>query len=134
MVQPEPDNRAYRILIVDDDAAVRRVFAGVLRGDGYAVQTAGSAADALLEVASWKPHAILLDYRMPEITGVGFLYRLIADQALWRLRVAVITGVADLDRTLSDQLAELRIPVYFKPVGADDLLALTRRLVTPTIH
>jgi CheY-like chemotaxis protein len=122
-----------RILIVDDDAAIRRVFSEVLRREGYAVQTAASAAEALREVSKWNPDAILLDYRMPEVTGLGFLYRLIAHQAT-RTPVAVITGVADLDNTLSGQLADLGVPVYFKPISAIDLLALTRKLLTPTIH
>ena len=134
MSQPEIAMAPGRILVVDDDEAVRRVFAEVLRLEGYAVQTAASAADALREVSTWKPDAILLDYRMPEVTGLGFLYRLYARHAISRTRVAVITGVADLDSSLSDELADLRIPVYFKPLGAEDLLALARRLLTPTIH
>jgi CheY-like chemotaxis protein len=123
-----------RILIVDDDAAVRGAFAAVLGLAGYSVQTAASAADALREVSAWKPDAILLDYRMPDVTGLGFLYRLSACQSLSRTRVAVVTGIADLDGSLSDELADLRIPLYFKPIGVADLLALTRRLLAPTIN
>ena len=134
MNQPDTPMATGRILVVDDDAAIRRAFAEVLRLEGYAVQTAASAADALREVSSWHPDAILLDYRMPDVTGLGFLYRLSARRALSRTRVAVVTGVADVDGSLSNELADLHIPVYFKPIEVDDLLALTRRLLAATIH
>jgi CheY-like chemotaxis protein len=132
-MEPLESIAASRILIVDDDAAIRRVFSEVLRREGFAVQTASTAAEALREVSRWNPDAILLDYRMPDVTGLGFLYRLIAHQST-RTPVAVITGVADLDHALSGQLAELGVPVYFKPINASDLVALTQKLITPTIH
>jgi len=123
-----------RILVIDDDPAVRRLFAEVLRQEGYTVQTAASVADALREAYTCRPDAILLDYHMPEMSGLAFLYRLYASQSQSCTRVAVITGVADLDRNLTGELAGLHVPVYFKPLGPHDLLALTRRLLSPTIH
>src|SRR5580700_3941416 len=59
-----------RVLIVDDDQAVREMFAQLLRREGHSVRTAGDAAAALEEVACWHPDAILLDYRMPLINGM----------------------------------------------------------------
>jgi CheY-like chemotaxis protein len=118
-----------RMLIVDDDAAVREMFAELLRLDGYAVRTAGSAAAALDAVAEWQPHAILLDYRMPGMNGLGLLSCLRAQDATSRTPVAIITGDADLEGVLCVECAKLGARVYFKPLGLDELLEVAGSLL-----
>ena len=81
---------------MDDDLVVREIFADALRREGHSVRTAATAAAALDEVELWRPDAILLDYRMGLINGVGFLYRLRAHESVAHTPVAVITGQVDL--------------------------------------
>src|SRR5712691_2891933 len=88
---------AARFLIVDDDEGVRELFTRLLRFEGYAVRAVATAGAALEAVAEWRPDAILLDYFMPLVNGVGFLYRLRADESASRTPVAVITGVREAD-------------------------------------
>jgi DNA-binding response OmpR family regulator len=124
--------RAYaRVLIVDDDQAVREMFAQLLRREGHSVHTAADAAAALEEVACWHPDAILLDYRMPLINGMGFLYRLRAQTSDSTTPVAIITGAGDLQGALSTECAALGAAVYFKPIRRDDLRAIAQALLTP---
>jgi CheY-like chemotaxis protein len=111
-----------RMLIVDDDVSVREMFAWMLRDDGYAVRTAGSAAAALDAVAEWQPHAILLDYRMPGMNGLGLLSCLRAQESTSRTPVAIITGDSDDGGFLSAECAKLGAKVYFKPLGLEELL------------
>jgi CheY-like chemotaxis protein len=120
-----------RVLIVDDDQAVREMFAQLLRREGHSVRTAGDAAAALEEVACWHPDAILLDYRMPLINGMGFLYRLRAQASDSDTPVAIITGAGDLQGALSTECAALGAAVYFKPIRSDDLKAIAQALLTP---
>src|SRR6185295_5401645 len=98
----------------DDDVSVREMFAWMLRDDGYDVRTEGSAAAALDAVAEWQPHAILLDYRMPGMSGLGFLSCLRAQESSSCTPVAVITGDADVAGILSAECARLGARVYFK--------------------
>ena len=65
-----------RLLIVDDEEQVRDMFTRLLRAEGYAVTAVATASAGLEAVAAWRPDAVLLDYRMPFVDGVGFLYRL----------------------------------------------------------
>ena len=123
-----------RFLIVDDDDAVRKVFADALRLEGHTVHTAATAATALDEVAMWHPDAILLDYRMGLINGLGFLYRLRARESAAHTPVAVITGQVDVEGTLAIECAGLGASVYFKPLRLDALRAIARGLITNTIH
>jgi DNA-binding response OmpR family regulator len=117
------------VLIVDDNPAVASVFASALTRAGHHVQIAHSAEDALRELDVQRPHAIILDYRMPLINGLGFLYRLRERPAYQRTPVLLVTGEPfndDLLGELRDLGAEFRV----KPIGAHELLEIIDRLLT----
>jgi CheY-like chemotaxis protein len=118
-----------KFLIVDDDGGLAGLFAQILRLDGHDVRTATSGASALEDIATWRPDAILLDYRMPLMNGMGFLYRLRAQDNGARTAVAVITGDAVAARTIRAECAVLGATVYIKPLGSSDILAIARELV-----
>jgi len=62
-----------RILVVDDDAAIRLVLRDRLRAFGHDVAVATDGAEALASIASWDPAVVLLDLRMPNVDGFGVL-------------------------------------------------------------
>jgi CheY-like chemotaxis protein len=121
----------HRVLVVDDDEALRSVYSRVLTKEGYAVQMAASAEDALAYVKQERPDAILLDLRMPLINGVGFLYRLRQDPANQSIAVALITGETTLDESTIGDLRSLSAQVWHKPLSLDDIRRVTRALLNP---
>jgi CheY-like chemotaxis protein len=62
-----------RVLIVDDEPAIRHAVEAVLVDEGFVVVTASDGAAALAALDSAKPDAILLDLRMPVMDGYAFL-------------------------------------------------------------
>jgi CheY-like chemotaxis protein len=118
-----------RVLVVDDDEALRSVYSRVLTKEGYTVQLAASAEDALAYVKEERPDAILLDLRMPLINGVGFLYRLRQDPANQSIAVALITGETTLDEPTIGDLRSLSAQVWHKPLSLDDIRRVTRELL-----
>jgi DNA-binding NtrC family response regulator len=120
---------AARFLIVDDDAALSSVFARMLRLDGHDVRTATTAAAAFADIADWHPDAILLDYRMPLINGLGFLYRLREHQPGTRMAVAVITGDLAGATAISAECTALGVKVHLKPLACADFLEIARQLL-----
>jgi len=62
-----------KILIVDDEAAICWAFSQLLQGDGYTPLTAASAEEGLEIAARERPDLILLDIRLPGITGIEAL-------------------------------------------------------------
>jgi CheY-like chemotaxis protein len=122
-----------RVLIVDDDQAVREMYAQLLRREGHSVHTASNAAAALEEVAAWHPDAILVDYRMPLMNGMGFLYRLRALAADADTPVAIITGDGNGQGTLSTECAAVGAAVYFKPIRSEDLRAIAQALLIAAV-
>ena len=121
-----------RFLIVDDEAAVRSLYARALELDGYETQAAATADEALTLIRTAPPDAILLDLKLPFIDGVGFLYRLRETHP--RLPVAIITGMEQLDEATRDEIRSLGAELHYKPVRTTDLQSIARRLLTDPTH
>ena len=64
-----------KILVVDDDAGLRRTASLILENEGYDVATASDGEEALARAAEWLPDLILTDVRMPGVDGLEFLER-----------------------------------------------------------
>ena len=83
-----------RVYLVDDDEAIRRSASFMLRASGYAVTTFGTGVEFLGAVEGLEPGCILLDVRMPEMSGLE------VQQALREKGVAypvvVMTGHGDV--------------------------------------
>jgi two-component system response regulator MprA len=115
-----------RILVVEDDAAVRDSLARTLRFEGYQVEIAGDGLQALDAVRDGEPDALILDVSMPRLDGLETCRRLRADGVL--LPVLMLTArdsvgdrVAGLDAGADDYLV--------KPFALQELLARIRALL-----
>ena len=82
-----------RILIIDDDAGVRRVLDRILCGAGYEVEQASDAFQALDLLDSRQPDAALLDIKMPGMDGFGLLDNL--RRRGLEIPVVILTGHGD---------------------------------------
>jgi len=118
-----------RILIVDDEAPVRSVLNALLRESGYGTLEASSGAEALARLEDEPVDLVLTDLRMPNVSGMQLLERVVArgdDTA-----VVVLTACEDLPMAV--RAMKLGAHDYLvKPVQADQLLraveqALQRR-------
>ena len=117
-----------RVVIIDDNVNLARGFASALERVGYDVAVAHTAEDGLRLATERPPDAILLDFQMPFVNGVGFLYRLRQRPGLRDVPVMVITGATVNQETLAD-LQALNASLRFKPVALSQLLEETRALV-----
>jgi DNA-binding NtrC family response regulator len=98
------------ILIVDDEASQRRLLGGFLQSRGFHIAEAGSGEAALETVRSSPPDMVLLDVRLPGMSGIEVLGEIRKFRA--DLPVLLITAYADL-----------RQAVAAVKSGADDYLA-----------
>ena len=62
-----------KILVIDDEAAIRRILREILEHEQYQVDDAASAVDALPLVKENEYDAILCDIKMPQMDGIEFL-------------------------------------------------------------
>jgi DNA-binding response OmpR family regulator len=125
-----PTTPARRILVVDDDRAVADTFSRMLKLEGFEVATALSAEAGLELAQQVRPHAIILDLRMPLLNGLQFLRLIRARPDLVEVPVAIVTGDYFLGETTAMELKSLGASVRFKPLWLEDLVALARALVS----
>jgi CheY-like chemotaxis protein len=116
-----------RILIVDDDAAIRDVLLRILTKSGYLVTTAVDGFDAGIKVSEFKPELILMDLMMPGMDGVESCRRIKDNPNTSDIMVLMITGFdTPENREKAKQAgADGYLP---KPVGKDVLLEKVKDL------
>jgi CheY-like chemotaxis protein len=79
-----------RLMIVDDDAAMVRVFRRVAEELGFEVEAAHSGTEFYETYAAAKPNAVLLDITMPDTDGIELLGFLAQDKST--ARIVIISG------------------------------------------
>ena len=114
------------VLIVEDEAPLRRVLRDLLEREGFQVLEASNGIQALDQVDRGAPDVVVLDLNLPQLDGFGVLSRLRSKPATARLPVIILTAQGDED-------SEVRV----LEGGADDFLtkpfrprALSARLHT----
>lgn len=89
-----------RILIADDDAEMRSEISGILKDEGYEVRAVGDGKAALKLMGKEKFDVLLLDLKMPVMTGFEVLKEMDAKKI--KLRTIVLTG-SIIGASLPDQ-------------------------------
>jgi two-component system OmpR family response regulator len=115
-----------RILVVDDEPNIVDVISMALRYQGFAVESAGTGADALAAVQSFRPHLIVLDVMLPDMEGFDVARRLGADRA--RVPIVFLTA---RDAT-EDKIRGLTLggdDYVTKPFSLEELLARIRSIL-----
>ena len=96
-------NGPAMILIVEDNEANRLLAGAVLEREGYRVEMAGNAEEALQKLADGSPDLILMDVQMPGMDGLTLTRRLKGDARTADIPVVALTALAmmgDRERTL----------------------------------
>lgn len=117
----EDANRKFRILVVEDDAAINRVLQLELEHEGYSVETARDGLSGL-EQALKEPDLVILDLMLPRMDGLEVCKRLRAKSLVPVIMLTakdrVPDRVAGLDLGADDYLT--------KPFSTEELLARVR--------
>ena len=93
-----PEGRP-RVLVVDDDRAVRDSLRRSLEYSGYEVSTAEDGVQAMARLAAVRPDAVIMDVMMPRLDGLEVCRRLKSDPLTKDIVVVLLTAMAqDSDR------------------------------------
>jgi PAS domain S-box-containing protein len=129
LLQPSPAPPA-RLLVIDDEPAVRETLARVLEDSGYQVDTVADGSAALERLRLRAYDLILCDMRMPGLSGPAFYEAVLAYDPAVAARILFSTGdvVSAATRKFLDTYA---VPVLAKPFTIEMLLqAVEERLGT----
>jgi CheY-like chemotaxis protein len=116
-----------RILVVDDEAELRRLLAWILTDLGHEVDTAVDGAEALERLHQHPPDLMILDILMPRVDGWGVLSALSAMPQ--RPPVLVLTGLVDYPSFLR-AVREGASAFLVKPFRFQDLVSMCERMLT----
>jgi CheY-like chemotaxis protein len=123
------DPSARRVLVVDDDADLRRHLRGLLEKDGWAVDEAADGREALDRLAA-RPALVLLDLLMPNMDGFEFLSEFRQREESRSVPVVVLTA-KDLTADDHDRLRGSIEAVLRKgSLGSEQLLAEVEAAMT----
>ena len=111
-----PVAKRSSVLVVDDEEALRTVLSGELANEGYDVKAAADGDEAISEVEKSPFDLVLLDIKMPRMSGFEVLKYIKVNHA--KTKVVMLTGFADLKNAIES-----------KKLGADDFVSKPYDLV-----
>ncbi len=114
-----------RILLVDDEKPIRNMLTAFLEDLKYEVESAGTVAEGLEKVKSFKPNTILLDVNLPDGTGLDFLRRF--QESKGEASVVLITANVDV-KTAVEAIKQGAEDYLAKPLNLDELEIILRKL------
>lgn len=112
------------ILIVDDDASLRRTLALIFQHKGYTVETADDGVQAVERVCARPFDMILMDIRMPVLDGVRALRQIKAIRPQAAVTMMTAYAVEDL---IQDALAEGAFALLTKPIEIEQVIAFVEQ-------
>jgi DNA-binding NtrC family response regulator len=112
---------SIRVLVVDDEPDAAEALTLLLKPRGYDVRVAGTGDAARSAVSSWRPHVVLLDLMLPDVSGLDLLrdFRAAAPET----QVVMVTGYGSVPRVV-EAMNDGAFGFIEKPIDAMLLLAV----------
>jgi FixJ family two-component response regulator len=114
------------VFVVDDDPSVRKSLTRVISAAGYVVEAFASAREFLARAPVSGPACLVLDVRMPGVTGMDLQSTLA--HAVHRIPIVFITGHGDVSMSVTAMKAGA-VDFLTKPFASKDLLGAIQRAV-----
>jgi response regulator RpfG family c-di-GMP phosphodiesterase len=122
--------RHVRILLVDDEPALRELLRATFEGAHVQVEEAASALEAEARIKRRRPDVVVLDLRMPGMSGAELCARLKGAERTKRIPIVLLTGADDEEARRAKRAgAEALVRKPFSPL---DLLAIVEELAGKT--
>jgi two-component system, OmpR family, KDP operon response regulator KdpE len=116
---------ANTILIVDDEAQIRRLLVRTLEPAGYSVQLSSTGAEAIVQAGMEPPDCMILDLGLPDTDGMAVLTKIRA----WAQFPIIILSVRDSEQDIIKALDGGADDYLTKPFHAGELLARVRAAI-----
>jgi FixJ family two-component response regulator len=117
----------FLISVVDDDESLRESLEGLLKSLGHAVAVFSSAESFLSSEAMANTDCLILDVRMPGMSGPGLQRELMSRRL--KIPIIFITAHGDQD-VISRVMADGAVDCLFKPFSEDSLLSAISRALS----
>lgn len=115
-----------KILVIDDDPGVLGTVETFLKEEGFAVYTASSGADGLAMIEKVTPDLLILDVKMPGMSGIAFLNEISPEPGSPKIPTLVFTAYAHMTSVFEDSGVD---GIVLKPCSAEQLLGEVNRVL-----
>ena len=129
-----------KILIIEDDPLMSRMYEKIFKFEGYEVEMAADGEEGLGKIKTAKPTLVLLDIMMPKMNGLQVLEKVKADPETKAVPVVMLTNLAgqqDAEKALSMGAVKYIIKSEYEPKQVanmvKEILAGATRNDVPTV-
>lgn len=117
-----------RILVVEDNDLNRKLFCDVLKANGFEVVPVADGQNVLPTARKFKPHAVVLDIQLPNVSGLELIEAFQKDRALRPIPILAVTAYAGKGDEEKIRTAGAR-DYLAKPVSITPFMAAVRGLL-----
>ncbi|MFQ5704917.1 MAG: response regulator [Gemmatimonadales bacterium] len=118
----------YSVLVVDDYVSVRKVLGQALARSGFEVLLAGSGEEACEILKERSVDAVLMDLRMPTMSGQTLFHLITSRWPHLKSRVVIMTGEAETE-SHQTWLNVFALPTIRKPFGMSEIVGLINSVI-----
>lgn len=86
-----------KILIVEDDAIMQKIYNKKFQIEGFEVQTAADGEEGLNKIKSFMPDFVLMDVMLPKMNGIQALEKAKADPVTAQIPILVLSNLSTID-------------------------------------
>jgi DNA-binding response OmpR family regulator len=119
------------IVVVNDSVDLLELAEMLLRDEDFDVKVALMGMGALDLIRTTEPDLVILDVRLPDVSGWDILQALKLDPKTSMIPVLVCSAAVQELRALENQLARMGVDVLIKPFAIDTLLTKVEALIGP---
>jgi DNA-binding response OmpR family regulator len=119
------------IIVVNDSVDLLELAEMLLRDEDFDVKVALMGTGALDLIRTTEPDLVILDVRLPDVSGWDILQALKLDPKTSMIPVLVCSAAVQELRALENQLARMGVDVLIKPFAIDTLLTKVEALIGP---
>ncbi len=123
-----------RVLIVDDEANIRKFAAVNLQARGYEVVEAADAGEGLARLHDSSPAVVLLDIKLPDMSGWDLIAHASASPGLLTMPVVVMTASINDANAAQSTRYPCVVEVLSKPVSAARLVEAIEKAIREQTH
>jgi CheY-like chemotaxis protein len=112
------DKSKVKILLVEDDVFMRRLYTDAFKHEGYTITTSENGQEGLLQVYKEPPTVALLDVMMPKMNGLELLEKIKSDPTTKQIPVVMLTnlaGQADAENSLKKGAVRYIVKSEYEP-------------------
>lgn len=114
-----------RILLVEDDPLMSRMFLRLFRSKGFEIDLAEDGEDALEQINKKQPDLILLDVMMPKMDGLKLLDLLKSDENLKQIKIVLLTNLGvqeEIDKAIAKGVIKYIAKSEHDPVAVVEMV------------